>query len=278
MPTSPSGAGSLTLPSSVTTTADDSQAGRLTYAWRPPRASGTVLLIHGLGGNAAHTWGADQDGGFLGRLMRPGPGFAVACYDYSSRLGLPGQGGLPTLARLSERLAATIRDELVPAGRRVAIVAYCLGGLIARFAVPGVLAAGPGTAQRRGGFMLLLLDAPEDWPDGPLGTAMTAITRRLALDERALRANAAWWADRSGLAGQVEDYAVVSDDHCWITPFKPGSTVPARRVLHSGIGHLGLTRPPAVGRHEAYDHVAACLGQYFGEPEGTTGRPGDQAG
>jgi hypothetical protein len=243
--------------------------------WRRPRASGTVLLVHGLGENSVHTWGTDRDYGFLGRLLRPAPGFAVACYDYPSRLGLGDQGGLPILARLSECLAATIRDELAPAGPRIAIVAYCLGGLITRFALPAVLAAGPGTARRPGHFMLLLLDSPEDWPDAPLGPAMTAITRRLALDEPALRANAAWWADRSGLAGQVEDYAVVSDDHCWITPFKPGSTVPARRVHRCGIGHLGLTRPPAAGRHEAYDYVAARLGQYFGEPECTTGRPGD---
>jgi len=251
-------------------TSPDSQAERLTWAWRRPRASGTVLLVHGLGESSARTWGTDRDDGFLGRLLRPAPGFAVACYNYPSRLGPGGQDGLPSLARLSECLAATIREELAPAGRPIAIVAYCLGGLITRFAMPSLLAAGPGTTRRPAHVMVVLLDSPEDWPDGPLDLAMTAIARRLALDERALRANAAWWADRSGPAGQVEDYAVVSDEHCWITPFKPGSTGPARRVLRCGIGHLDLTRPPAAGRHEPYDYVAARLGQYFGQPRGAT--------
>jgi hypothetical protein len=257
--------------------ADGDLCGRLSYAWRPRQARGTVLLVHGLGADSAQTWGAGRDGGFLGRLVRSAPGFAVACYDYPARLGPPGQDGqerLPTLPQLSRRLAAVIPGELVPAGGRVAVVGYCLGGLITRFALPRVLAADREKTSRDGGPLMLLLDAPEDWPDSPLGPALAVIAGRLALDQRTLRANAAWWADRAGPAGQVEDHAVVSDEHCWITPFKPGSTVPASRVLRTGIGHLDLTKPPAAGRHQAYDYVAARLERYFGGTEGTNGQPG----
>jgi hypothetical protein len=248
-------------------------AGRLSYVWRPSAACGAAVFIHGLGADAAQTWGADQDGaGFLGRLLRLRPGFAVACYDYPSRLGLPGQNGLPPMAKLSERLGATIRDELLPAYERVAIVAYCLGGLVTRFALASGHSIEPGIAPYYGRLTVFFLDSPEDWPDGPLDLAATVIARRLAVGERALRANAAWWADRSGPAGQVEDHAVVSGDHCWVTPFKPGSTVPGARVLRSGIGHLDLARPSAADPHQAYDYVAAHLSRYFGEPGERDGR------
>jgi hypothetical protein len=231
--------------------------------WRPSGATGVVLLVHGLGADAADTWGPDlQGGGFLGRLLGSAPPYAVACVDYPARLGLPGPGALPPLSDLSAGLAATIRQSFLPAYDRLAVVAYCLGGLVAHFALADLLAA-PDAPVARGRLMTVLLDSPVDWPDGPLDGSMAAVARMLRVDASTLRTSAAWWRDGSGPAARVAAHAVVSREACWVTPFKPGSTVPRDRVLRSRIAHLDLVRPPAVGDHDAYDHVAALVTEHL---------------
>ncbi len=243
---------------------------RLSFAWRPERATAVLLLVHGLGADSQQTWGVDAEGGgFLARLLDPQPPYAVACLDYPSMLGLPGGPSLPDLATLSRGLLATLGEELLPAYDRVAVVAYCLGGLVVHVALADLLAEAAGSVAA-GRLLTVLLDAPEDWPDGPLEGSMAAVARMLRVDGPTLRANAAWWSDRAGPAGSVEAHAVVSRDACWVTPFKPGSTASPDRVLRSGLAHLDLARPPASGGHEVYDHVVALLERHLG--------PGSRAG
>ncbi|MEJ8847861.1 hypothetical protein [Variovorax rhizosphaerae] len=230
-----------------------------------------MLLVHGLGADSDETWGPGAGGdGFLARLIETEPPYALLCVDYPSRLGLPrSAASLLPLSSLSAGFATALRESLLPAFEKLVIVAYCLGGLVARFALADLLnpqgrAAFSPPSVADGGLMLILLDAPEDWPDSPLDGPMSAITRMLQVDAPAMQANAAWWRDRFGPASRIDAYAVLSRDHCWVTPFKPGSTVPQERVLRSSVAHLDLVRPSAGGSHEVCDHVAALLAARLG--------------
>lgn len=246
--------------------------------WRPSGATGVVLLVHGLGADAADTWGADlQGGGFLGRQLAAAPPHAVAYVDYPARLGLPGAGALPPLSDLSAGLCETIRQSFLPAYDRLAVVAYCLGGLVVNFALAELM-ADPDASVARGRLMTVLLDSPVDWPDGPLDGSMAAVARMLRIDASTLRANAAWWREECGPEARVAAHAVVSRDACWVTPFKPGSTVPPDRVLRSHLAHLDLVRPPAAGDHDAYDHVAALVADHLCATTGLADRGDAHAG
>jgi len=238
--------------------------GGLNYITRPRYARGVVIFLHGLNGHCLASWGRpEHPGAFQHRLAAAFPDTAIGYYDYPSHAERILRDEALTLERLAHDWLKTFRGELLPAFERIGIVHHCIGGLLTRFALRRWMSQAGDDTVRDVRVMLHFLDTPEDWPDKVPSARVRGIMRGLAIDEITLRGCATWWSARSSVAGSVEDHAVISAQDNWITPFKPGSTIPARRVLISNVVHAELSCAPMIGRYPPYDYVAKQLRRHF---------------
>lgn len=217
----------------------------LVVVHHPPASRSIVILMHGVNGHHLESWGpVGQPATFLARLQRDLPSVTISTYAYPSPLA-PRNA---TLTTLTQGWVDTMRALVLPHYDRVAVVGHCLGGLIARFGIP-TLTSGHSP------WLLITLDTPENWSDAPLREPLASIVTTLGLSEPAMRANAAWWSDRP-IAG-LDDHAILSTQHNWVTPFKRGSTT--ARATSVDVPHTDLTRPPLYGDHAAYACVVKDL-------------------
>lgn len=209
--------------------------------------------MHGVNGHYLDSWGpVGQPATFLARLKRDLPTVTISTYAYPTPLAPHNETTPPTLTTLTQGWVDTMRALVLPHYDEVAVVGHCLGGLIARFGIPAL-------TSDHSPWLLITLDTPENWSDTPLREPLSSIVTALGLSEPAMRANAAWWSERA-IVG-LDDHAVLSTQHNWVTPFKRGSTT--ARATAVDVPHTELTRPPLTGNHAAYDCVMRSLQQHF---------------
>lgn len=215
---------------------------------RPDGATAAVVFLHGLDGHYWRTWGTDENPGtFIRRTIEDLPQLAVAAFDYPARLfGFLDENAL-TIDEISQAWAESLRETILGKYSTVAIVGYCLGGIVTTLALRRLLSSRALPPCR---ILAFLLDVPHDWPECYLTTGEV-----LKVEVATLHANAEFWRAQQQLRNGLSAYAVLSRGDSWTSSFNPAGRLPPDRICSVAVTHVQLTKPPVRGFFKPFDFV-----------------------
>jgi hypothetical protein len=220
-----------------------------------PSPAPLVVFLHGLDGDALTTWGLPTESAtFPRRVAAAFPGCAVVSLGYPARLGRFLREPNFTVAPIAAALAETL--AILGDGRpRVAIIGYCLGGLLASLALRQIRPEGCGPPA-----FLALMDAPLLLPAA--GDPYPEVTSALGFEPEPLAVNVAWLRDEV-LGSRLRLATIVSEAPGWVAPYAREALSPPAPLARVAGDHLALARAPTTGDFAPLDILRPWLRVLF---------------
>ena len=239
----------------------------------PSEAKAAAVFIHGIAGHYLDSWGEKNcPATFLRRLSVDCPSVAVFSADYPSGMDRLVDDDDLTLRRLVEGWANVLGESVMNHYRAVAVIGFCLGGLLTTMAIRQWFVNDAKWAQclasGDGRLMLFLLDTlhqvpnKEDHKEGLVG-----MRSAFQCGAEEFQENVNFWR---GLMKQefprerlpVDAFALLSEGESFVKSWSPHAHLPSHRVHQTKVSHEHLVRPPTGGAFFPYDFVASKIRQF----------------
>ena len=246
---------------------------RIVSVSEPAEANAAAVFVHGIAGHFLNSWGPEGlPGTFLKRLSFDLPHVAVFTADYPSDMDRVIDDDALTLQRLVDCWADKLGYSLMNRFTSVAVIGYCLGGLLTTMAIRQWFHRDTRWSQRlfshEDRMMLLLLDVlhqvptKEDQKDGLVG-----LRSALQCNELAFQKNVDFWkklvgSSHVGEGLPIEVHALLSQGDSFVRSWSPHAHLPKNRVHQTDVSHENLTRPPLSGAFFTYDFVVDRIREF----------------